>query len=175
MTITLATLMAACAPLVHPTTLRALIAVESGGNPYAVSINTPQTLRASGIDVPAFIQPHSAREALALTQSLLARGIGASVGLAQINVEHLVEERLGVKDLFDPCINLAVAQRVLLDCDSKQTPRIELRTSLRLRRTLSCYNSGDYRTGIRNHYVSIVRRAALGYFSRGSRPIRSPT
>jgi type IV secretion system protein VirB1 len=174
MTITLATLMMTCAPLVHPTTLRALIEVESGGNPYAVSINHPQTLKDAGTGPPPFAQPHSAREARGLTQRLLAQGLGVSVGLAQINVEHLAEHNLRIADLFDPCINLVVAQRVLLECDASQSQRIAPNAGARLGRTLLCYNAGDYVTGRRNHYASTVMRAAVRHLYRGSRPTRSP-
>lgn len=174
MTITLATLMMTCAPLVHPTTLRALIEVESGGNPYAVSINHPQTLKDAGIGPPPFAQPHSAREALGLTQRLLAQGLGVSVGLAQINIKHLAEHNLRIADLFDPCINLAVAQRVLLECDSNQLQAIAPNARLRLGRALLCYNAGDYVTGMSNHYASTVMRAAIRHLYRGSRPTRSP-
>lgn len=161
MTTTLATLMLSCAPLVHPTTLRALIEVESGGNPFAVSVNHPQALRNAGIDPPTVVEPHSAQEALRLSKTLLARGFGASVGLAQINVEQLAEGHLRIADLFNPCINLAVAQRVLLDCDASQSQRGVLSARLRLNRTLLCYNAGDHVSGVHNPYASDVMRAAL--------------
>ena len=174
MIITLATLMATCAPLVHPTTLRALIEVESRGNPYAVSVNHPEGLRDRGIDSPAFVQPHSKRKALDLTRSLLNRGLGASVGLAQINVDQLAQEQLRIEDLFNPCVNLSVAQRVLLDCDTNQPQQGMLSARLRLRRTLSCYNTGKYSADFRNHYAIDVRHAALRFFHRRSRSTRSP-
>jgi type IV secretion system protein VirB1 len=171
---TLATLMATCAPLVHPTTLGGLIEVESNGNPYAVSINRPLDLTGRGIELPAFAPPHSKREALELTRSLLARGLGVSVGLAQINVEQLAEAHLRLADLFNPCANLAVAQRVLLDCEANQPTHIAHGAALRLRRTLSCYNTGDYDTGFRNHYVFNIRRAATRIVHRGSSSTRRP-
>jgi type IV secretion system protein VirB1 len=174
MTITLATLMATCAPLVHPTTLRALIEVESGGNPYVVSINHPQALIDRGIDPPAVVQPHTKSATLDLVRSLRGRGLGVSLGLAQINVDQLAEEHLRIADLFDPCTNLVVAQRVLLDCDAKLLRRGVLSARPRLRRTLVCYNSGDCKAGFHNPYVSSVRRAAVRHFYRRSGSIRSP-
>lgn len=175
MAITLATLMMTCAPLVHPTTLRALIAVESAGNPYAVSINRPQALSHAGIDPPDYDQPHSAREALQLTLTLMRKGFTTSVGLAQINIEHLSGLHLHLADLFNPCVNLAVAQRVLLACDSGQSQRGGLSSGMRLRRTLLCYNSGTFDTELQNHYASAVTRAAVRHLRRASRPNRSPT
>ena len=112
MTVSLASLMMMCAPLVHPTTLRALIEVESAGNPYAVSVNYPRSLHDAGTDPPAFSQPHSRREALELTARLSTQGFSTSVGLAQINVEHLEGWALRLSDLFNPCVNLALAQKL---------------------------------------------------------------
>ena len=174
MTITLATLMMTCAPLVHPTTLRALIEVESAGNPYAVSINYPQALTLAGIGPPAFSQPRSAREALTLSQRLLAQGYSVSVGLAQINVEHVAERHLRIEDLFNPCTNLKVAQQVLLECDSNQPRGAVPNPGLRLRRTLVCYNAGHYASATGDRYAASIMRAAARHVVRGSRPARSP-
>ena len=174
MTMTLATLMMTCAPLVHPNTLRALIEVESGGNPYAVSINYPQAMSVAGLGLPSFSQPHSRLEALSLSQRLLRQGYSVSVGLAQINVEHLAQSDRRIEDLFNPCANLAAAQRVLLDCDSNQPQRIGPDASLRLRRTLACYNAGHYASVMGSRYASAVMRAAARRLVRGMRAVRSP-
>jgi type IV secretion system protein VirB1 len=175
MTVTLATLMITCAPLVHPTTLRALIAVESAGNPYAVSVNYPRALASAGASPPPFAQPHSARAALGLTRILLAHGFGTSVGLAQVNVEYVAGRNLRIADLFNPCINLAVAQRVLLDCASIQPRGTALKAEERLSRTLRCYNAGASTTDPDNHYAAAVMRAAVGHLDHGSRPALGPT
>jgi type IV secretion system protein VirB1 len=153
---TLATLIATCAPLVHPTTMRALIAVESAGNPYAVSINRPLTLAAQGIDLPAYSQPHTAAEAQTLVRHLHAAGYTTSIGLAQVNVEHLDTWGLPLAALLDPCTNLTFAQRILLDCrDSASAAPASLPA------LLSCFNSGNATTGIANGYAARVHTAAL--------------
>jgi type IV secretion system protein VirB1 len=163
---TLTVLIATCAPAVHPTTLRALIAVESAANPYAVSLNRPEQLWDAGLMNPGDVigrQPTSLAEALQLTRRLLQRGLTTSVGLAQINIEHAPRLHLTLAQLFDPCINLQVAQQILLDCDRAQrSPDIQVFTTAatRLQRTLSCYNAGNYRTGFTNGYVERVLRAA---------------
>ena len=172
MSITLAALMTTCAPLVHPTTLRALIHVESAGNPYAVSVNRPQALNEEGIDPPEFDPPRDLREALQLTRTLAGQGFTTSVGLAQINIEHLQGLKLRLADLFNPCINLAVAQRILIGCDSAQPQAATPNPRLRLRRTLSCYNAGNFTTGLTNHYVITVTRAAL-HRARSPKTLRS--
>jgi type IV secretion system protein VirB1 len=153
---TLAALIATCAPQVHPTTLHALVAVESAGNPYAVSVNYPARLSAHGVSLPEIRQPRSAAEAQQLVHDLHAAGYTTSVGLAQINAEHLNAWQLPLNALLDPCTNLRLAQRILLDCQgaSDNAPRT-------LPALLSCFNSGNATTGIANGYAARVRAAAV--------------
>ena len=153
---TLAALIATCAPLVHPTTMRALIAVESAGNPYAISINRPLTLAARGVQVPVFEQPRTAAQARGLATTLHAAGYTTSIGLAQVNVEHLDAWGLPLELLLDPCTNLTLAQRILLDCRDTTNASPSSLPAL-----LSCFNSGNATTGIANGYAARVHIAAL--------------
>jgi type IV secretion system protein VirB1 len=154
---TLAALIATCAPLVHPTTMHALVRVESAGNPYAVSINRPKAHAANGA-LPTFRQPRSAAEAQRIARTLHTQGFSTSIGLAQINTEHLQRLGLKVSDLLDPCQSLQLAQTILLDCDAT-TPANS--GTPRLASILSCFNSGNSTTGIRNGYAARVQTAAL--------------
>jgi type IV secretion system protein VirB1 len=154
MLVSLALLIATCASQVHPTTMQALIAVESAGNPYAVSINRPASWIGTGRDLPVFYQPRTVSDAQQLVTALHATGFTTSVGLAQINTEHLRSWQLPIEALFDPCTNLQLAERILLDCDSGVAP-------VRLPQLLSCFNSGNASTGIANGYAARVYRAAL--------------
>jgi type IV secretion system protein VirB1 len=158
---TLTALIATCAPQVHPTTLRALITVESAGNPNAVSLNRPQQLADAGLNPSDFItrQPQSKAEALQLARRLLQLGITTSVGLAQINIEHAPQLHYSLAQVLDPCTNLKIAQQILIDCDHAQG-NATIFNARRLQRTLSCYNTGNYQTGIRNGYAQRVRNAA---------------
>jgi type IV secretion system protein VirB1 len=171
MSTTLATLIASCAPLVHPTTMHALVRVESAANPYAVSINRPKSHAANGTTLPTFRQPRSTVEAQRIVDVLHAQGFTTSVGLTQINTEHLSRLGLGVTALLDACTSLKLAQSILLDCD-----RATARTGRprRLHQILSCYNSGNATTGIRNGYAARVRTAALNdsrtHLNRSSKP-----
>jgi type IV secretion system protein VirB1 len=160
----LATLMALCAPLVHPLTLAALIQVESAGSPYALSVNYPETLARAGRVVPALPrQPRSAEEAIRWGEALMARGYTVSVGLAQINVEEraALSRELGaltLQRLFSPCQNLRAAQLVLLRCaGARHGARLE---GAGLAPVLSCYNTGRADLGVRNGYVARVHAAA---------------
>jgi len=147
-----------CAPLIHPITMGAIISVESGGNPFAVSINYPQMLAAHGRDVPEIIaQPRSLAEATHLVDALVSQGFSTSLGLAQINTEHLEEFRLSYTQLFDPCINLRLAERILLRCKQQVEGGSQAIAPQQLiLKTLSCYNSGNDTLGLRNGYVESI-------------------
>jgi type IV secretion system protein VirB1 len=163
MTVTLATLIMLCAPQIHPTTMRAIIQVESAGNPFAVSINYPVALAATGMELPRLgEQPRTAGAALHVASELAASGFQTSVGLAQINVAHLRRFGLNIAQLFNPCTNLRVAQRLLIECDQLQDSlNRPAGAATRLQRTLSCYNSGNFLTGVDNGYVAAIRQASL--------------
>jgi type IV secretion system protein VirB1 len=162
----LVALLTACAPLVHPVTMSAVVSVESAAHPYALSINYPERLVREGREVPALdSQPASAREAMGWTREFLAQGYTVSVGLAQINVERIDWLKAqgiarNLADLFEPCRNLRAAQAILLECWNREADAPLLPPRLRLHRTLSCYNSGNPVTGLRNGYVHRVTREA---------------
>jgi type IV secretion system protein VirB1 len=155
-----------CAPLIHPITMGAIINVESGGNPFAVSINYPQTLEAQGRIVPEIlVQPRSAVEASRLVDALSSQGFSTSLGLAQINTEHLQEFGLTYAQLFDPCTNLKLAERILLRCKQQVGTAEPAAARQLIARTLSCYNSGNDTLGLRNGYVEAVVAQARALFA----------
>jgi type IV secretion system protein VirB1 len=145
--LTFTALVTACAPLVHPGTAHALVAVESGFNPHAIGVVAGALER----------QPRNAAEALATATTLQARGRNFSVGLAQINVGNLTRLGLTVPEAFDACRNLDAMQTVLGECFDRAGTGDSQRA---LRRALSCYYSGNFTTGFRRGYVGRVVTAA---------------
>ena len=141
---TFATLLAACAPLVHPDTARALVQVESDFNPHAIGVVGGALAR----------QPSSAAEALATARALDASGRNFSLGLAQINVGNLPRLGLTIPDAFDGCRNLQAMQTVLGECFDRAGGDNEPQRNLR--RAFSCYYSGNFATGFRDGYVGRV-------------------
>lgn len=139
--IALATL---CAPLVDPSTARAIVATESAFNPHAIGVVAGSLER----------QPRNLDEALATAQALRSHGRNFSVGLAQINVLNLERFGLSLADGFDSCKNLRAMQLVLADCFERAGSRDASQESLR--RALSCYYSGNFTTGFRHGYVNRV-------------------
>ncbi len=138
-------LLAACAPAIHPDTARALVAVESAFNPHAIGVVGGVLQR----------QPRTRAEALATARKLFSDGWNFSVGLAQINVRNFQRLGLDIDSAFEPCTNLAAMQVVLGECHERAA-REQVAPQHALRRSLSCYYSGNFSTGFRSGYVRRV-------------------
>ncbi|MCV2366990.1 lytic transglycosylase domain-containing protein [Roseateles oligotrophus] len=144
-------LAAHCAPRVHPSTVRALVEVESGFNPHSIGVVGGVLVR----------QPRNLREARVTAAALQEQGWNFSVGLAQINLRNFERLGLTVASAFDACANLRAMQAVLSECferagrGANQTPSQQA-----LRQALSCYYSGNFVTGFRQGYVQRVVTAA---------------
>lgn len=144
---TLSSLLSQCAPDVAPSTMAAIVSVESRGNPYAIGVNRGRQVR----------QPTSTAEAVAVAKRLLARGANIDLGLGQINSSNLKWLGLSVEAAFDPCSNLAAAARVLTG-NYRRAAALGIQWPLGA--ALSAYNTGSMQRGYRNGYVAKVYRAA---------------
>ncbi|MBE2242163.1 MAG: lytic transglycosylase domain-containing protein [Burkholderiaceae bacterium] len=153
---TFAMLAAACAPLVHADTARALVMAESSMNPHAIGVVGGALDR----------QPRGLGEALATASTLQQQGWNFSVGLAQINVRNFARLGLTALTAFDPCTNLRAMQTVLGECFGRAER--DAPAQMALREALSCYYSGDAVTGFEHGYVRRVTRAASSPVNRPS-------
>ena len=149
--INLAALVLTCAPLVAQDTARALIQVESGGNPYAIGVVGGALVR----------QPASLAEALSTVAALEAAGWNYSVGLGQINKLNFARYGLSPATAFEPCANLTAMQGILGECFSRASRRADRHATRQaaLRDAFSCYYSGNFLTGHRHGYVGKVLAA----------------
>ncbi len=136
-------LIQACAPMVHPTTMSAVITVESSGNPYAIGVVGGRLAR----------QPRNLPEALATVQMLQTAGWNYSVGHAQVNKSNFRRYGLTAESAFDPCTNIRVGGQILQSCyaSSLSAAPLQQNSQFHLIRALSCYYSGrlDSREGWR--------------------------
>jgi len=144
---TLSSMLSQCAPEVAPSTMAAIVSVESRGNPYAIGVNRGRQVR----------QPTSAAEAVAVAKRLLADGANIDLGLGQINSSNLKWLGLSVEAAFDPCSNLAAAARVLTG-NYRRAEALGIQSPLGA--ALSAYNTGSMQRGYRNGYVAKVYRAS---------------
>jgi type IV secretion system protein VirB1 len=143
----IAALVLACAPYVHPTTARAIVAVESSFNPYAIGV----------VDGVLQRQPRTRARAAATAGALRVAGRNFSAGLAQINVRNWERTGVTIETVFDSCSNLRAMQRILRECYARAPIAGE---QVRLRDALSCYYAGNFVGGYRDGYVDRVLAAA---------------
>lgn len=143
-------LILACAPQVAPSTMSAIVRVESGGKPYAINVNSAQKLMR---------QPRSAEEATSWANWLVNRGYSVDMGLAQINSGNLARLGLTPQQLFDPCTNLRAGAKILTENYLGAAKQYGGGQDA-LRAALSAYNTGNYRAGLTNGYVAKVTAAA---------------
>lgn len=139
-----------CAPNVAPSTLLAVVRVESGGRPYALNVN-------GGKRLPR--QPESKAEASSWASWLIDKGYSVDLGLAQVNSQHLKRFGLSVEQIFDPCTNLAAGAKILRDNYANAAQRYSLPQEA-LGAALSAYNTGNHQGGFANGYVAKVTAAA---------------
>ncbi|CAD7741234.1 hypothetical protein LMG31884_47450 (plasmid) [Xanthomonas hydrangeae] len=92
-----------CAPGVHPQTLAAVVSHESGFDPLAIGVKGRK------------VEVRSLEEAISSATRLIADGSSVDLGLGQINANNLHRLGLSVREVFDPCINLAAAARILTE------------------------------------------------------------
>ena len=133
-----AALLHQCAPDVHPTTMAAVVRVESGYNPFAIGVVGGRLER----------QPRSKAEAISTARALEDAGWNFSVGHAQVNRGNLGKYGLTYETAFEPCPNLRVGAAILKECYARAAARIADRGAA-LGAALSCYYSGNFSTGLR--------------------------
>jgi type IV secretion system protein VirB1 len=143
----LAALLQTCAPDVAPSTMHAIVAVESGGKPWALNDNT------SG----RRYEPRSYAEALSTARDLIGRGHSVDVGIAQVNSSNFAGYRVTPAAMLMPCQNLIIGSAIL-----SGAYRWSAATYGNRRRALwgavSAYNTGSLTAGSR--YVDLVVSAA---------------
>lgn len=139
-----------CARAVHPTTMAAVVRVESTFNPFAIGVVGGRLER----------QPSNKAEAIATAKALDVAGYDFSVGIGQVNRRNLSRYGLDYERAFEPCANLNAASRILKDCFERARAS-GLRNVHALGAAFSCYYSGDFSTGFRggiNGQPSYVQR-----------------
>lgn len=144
-----ATLAHECAPAVHVTTLAAVVRHESHFDPLAIGINS---------NPPRALRPKSRQEAAAAVRKLIAQGVDFDAGYGQINVRNWKRLGLTPETIFDPCVNLNAAQRLLVDC-YQHAVKVHSPGQPALYAAFSCYNTGNLSTGFKNGYVANVLAA----------------
>jgi len=133
-----------CAPGMEVQTLRSIASVESSFNPFAIGVVGARLQR----------QPVDLAEAVATSRALTAQGYDYSLGLVQINQKNFAAYGLTIESALDPCNNLRVGGLIFQDCFRRAGASRHV-----LGDALSCYYSGNFKTGYRHGYVAKVLAA----------------
>ena len=141
-------LIMACAPNVAPSTIQAIIKVESARNPLAININTK-----NGVKLKPTIVIDTVPKAIAVTYAALDRGHTVDMGYMQVNSANLKWLGYTVEDMFDPCKNLAAGAYIFETAYLKELPKHRNKQAA-LMAALSVYNTGNPRNGFYNGYVA---------------------
>jgi type IV secretion system protein VirB1 len=159
----LASLQARCLPDAPPSTLRAIVQVESGGNPNAMQIDFPLTLLKRWNLAPGTVrlkhQPRDQAEAMQWLDYFQKFHVFVDIGLMQISTAEAQRRGIPQKSLFNPCTNLRVGWQILEE-DYTSEVKIYGPGQLALRHAISRYNTGNSQKGIENGYLSRVLAAA---------------
>jgi type IV secretion system protein VirB1 len=143
----LAALIRHCAPAVAPSTMAAIVQVESGGNPLAIGDNT--TRRS--------YYPRDRATAERLARRLLDAGHLLDLGIAQIDSMNFAGYGVTAQTIFDPCTNLNVGGRILSGDYTFAAQRYR-DGQVALRHAIGMYNTGRLNGGAR--YIARVLAAA---------------
>lgn len=132
-------------PNVAPQTIERIIQVESGGNPLAIGVNSKERV--------AIPQPKNIDDAARIANALIEAGYSVDMGLMQINSSNLASLGLTVREVFDPCVNIH-AGATILSRNYKVAAARYGSGQRALLAALSAYNTGDFKAGFQNGYVS---------------------
>ena len=152
----------ACAPAVHPTTMAAVVHVESGFNPFAIGVVGGRLVR----------QPRNLPEAVATAQALEKAGYNFSVGVAQINRYQLAGHGLDYTSAFDACASLRAGADILQKCFGRARALYPIEQHA-LQASMSCYYSGNFSRGFANEGAgqgSYVQRVLTSAKRMGGTP-----
>ncbi len=148
-----------CAPEVSPVTMAALVAQESGGDPYALDDDSAHIV----------YHPVSYAGAARLAAQLIGAGHSVDLGLAQVNSNWLPALHLTAAELLEPCENLRAGSLILLrawraagvgpTAGGHSVPGVPARAK-RLARALAIYHSGNPRSLAGRQYAAETYRHA---------------
>jgi type IV secretion system protein VirB1 len=149
-------LMARCAPTVHTETMAAVVSAESRGHQFAIAdagpVKLPWSVRKTMV---RSYYPGTLDAAVAKAQELINNGHTVSLGFAQVNDRNLRKLGVPLRDVFDPCTNIAAGGRILTEFYERAAEKFGPGTKA-LRAAISGYNSGDWLRGEKEGYVDLV-------------------
>lgn len=150
-------------PNVSPMTMHSIVSVESTRRPLAIGyklirrvqvvVNGHVTSRREVSTLTT--QPKTIGEAVQWARYLQSQGYEFDAGVAQVHSTNFAKYGLTLESAFDPCQSIRAGALILTDCYARALPKFGDEKSA-LRAAISCYQSGDFSTGVRTGYVQKV-------------------
>lgn len=134
-------------PYAHSSIIKAIVRVESGGDPWAININK------KGVRLLA--KPKTKEQAQAWIDWFVKNNYNIDIGIAQINIKNIQKLKINPSDFLDPCLNLKVAGQILL-ANYKNSAKYANNSDDAVKLAISAYNTGNFRSGFDNGYVGKV-------------------
>lgn len=135
-------------PYAHRSIMSAIVKVESGGNPWAININSKKGTR-------LLYQAKTEEQAQAWVRWFVANGYNIDIGIAQINIKNIQKNNLDPVSFLDPCTNLKMAGQILKSNYNTAT-KSSGNSDDAVKKAISAYNTGNFRYGFSNGYVGKV-------------------
>lgn len=132
--IPLSQISAECAPMVAPSTMAAIVQVESGGRPLAMWNNSTRSM----------VIPGSWAQAIQYLRHAIAAGQRVDVGLAQVDTGNFAAFGLTPRTAVNACANLRAGSEILR-MDWQQARENGYRGQQALYHAFEAYNSGRLR------------------------------
>lgn len=158
-----------CGSQVEPAVMASIVDTESNFNPYAI-----------GVVGGSIKQPTNYVDAVKAVRLLRSQGKNFSVGLAQVNKVNFTTYNLNERNMFDPCTNLRAGSSIFAKCLQRADRKYGNQYSYdgKLRLAMSCYYSGNFKTGFRVDfkgqppYVTKVYSKIAGYRVNGQQYVQ---
>jgi type IV secretion system protein VirB1 len=154
-------LVQSCAASVGPVTMKAIISVESGGNPLAIDDDTDHRS----------YSPRTLAQAQAIAARMISESHNFDAGIAQVNSRNFAAQGINAENIFDPCTNVQAGARILgrsyqaaarllwIGHPPRTADEEHMQEQLALRHAFSIYNSGSAWKSMR--YSNLIVAAGL--------------
>lgn len=148
-----AALLHKCTPSYVPVeNMEKIISAESSRRSHAIGY---KLIRKDGKVFHLDNQPKDKAEAIKWATWFEKNGFYYDASIGQINSRNFRKYGLTVESAFDTCENIRVSAEIFYECFSRAS-KIYSSPQYALRAALSCYNSGNFRTGFSTGYVDKV-------------------
>lgn len=141
-------------PYAHRSIMTAIVKVESGGNPWAININSKTGQR-------LLYQAKTLEQAQAWVRWFVSNNYNIDIGLAQINIKNIQKQKLDPTDFLEPCTNLKMAGQIL-KANYVSAAKTSTNSDDAVKKAISAYNTGTFKSGFSNGYVGKVMAKYYG-------------